>query len=451
MAADILNMTYSEMENLVKAFNTASDELKDIGTNAKNLLEDVQETINNNWNVDINKKVGVFDVIKNALDKVSLSIGDSWTGDRYETFSSDTYPSIQNAVSSMKKGLEDFKAQLTSQMQPFIEELTKLIDEIQKQSERCEEIANWILEYTLKHAGIEKGLSTDEINNIIKNGNGSIEERLTYSSAMLAAVKATGRNQTAANFDELNDYFSSNDKVVQGSTNIYNVHTTKNADGSGDITFTCSNSTKRTTEVTVYDANGNVVSVEYMDGQKDPDSISGVAHELVNSFKDMKNGKFLNTKTMHDGDFMNSKKDFSLHIPKGGYVRITEDASMIDKGTYVTEKVQDSTIDVISKMSDNVPLKGVAKVAAKTAKSAMIQNAKDGFNGTSSSAEDYAWNVGGTAVDTAIDVASEYMGPAGAGLEVIDGTLKVNSAFEKDIKVVQESKSVENGAFYICI
>ena len=112
MAADILNMTYSEMENLVKAFNTASEELENIGTNTKNLLEDVQETINNNWNVDINKKVSISDVIKTALDEVSLSIGDSWTGDRYETFSSDTYPSIQNTISSVKKVLRILKLNL---------------------------------------------------------------------------------------------------------------------------------------------------------------------------------------------------------------------------------------------------------------------------------------------------------------------------------------------------
>ena len=75
----------------------------------------------------------------------------------------------------------------------------------------------------------------------------------------------TKRNQSFMSFDEADAYMEKNDRMVNGKTSIYDLHTTKNADGSGEISFICANSTRRSTEITVYDENGKEVTKDIIE------------------------------------------------------------------------------------------------------------------------------------------------------------------------------------------
>lgn len=446
--SDVLKMTYSDMEQLTNAFNKTALDLNEISCNAFRMMTDIQNVTAKDWIKQIENNIQTTEDILSPLDSIASSIGSSWQGDRYEDFVGNLYPEIQRILLSMQEELQNLQNSITVASEQLNDVLNPLVKKIAEQKVECENIAKWINDYMLKHIGIELGYSEEQIDQI--RDAGSLQEKMKYSPSLLAAVKIVkekyDRVQTAANFDELSDYAQSGNPIKQGSSYIYNIHTTKNADGSGDISFTCSNSTKRITEITVYDANGNIVSQEYMKGQEDPSSISGVFVSTWDGLKDMANGKF----ARYDADFSNSKMDYALHIPAGGYVRVTDDVSLMNVGSYVETKGMESIIDNASDIAGaSAPKYG--KIGYNIAKGVVVQNAKDELNGVQSSVGDYLWNAGGDAVDTGFEIASEYMGPAGAGLKVIDATLDVNKGLEKEVKIHQEEKTKGNGALYICV
>ena len=110
----------------------------------------------------------------------------------------------------------------------------------------------------------------------------------------------------------------------------------------------------------------------------------------------------------------NSKQLYSVHVPKGGYVRITEDASMMDTN-YAQEKIDDLKDELIKDhtkigLSVSDMTKDVVKKAIKT-----------------------------------------IMGPSGTALTGIETIMDANHAFD----VSQTKKEAENsngdGALYFYV
>lgn len=236
----------------------------------------------------------------------------------------------------------------------------------------------------------------------------------------------------------------------QGTTHMYNFNSKQNEDGSKDVSFSLSNSTKRYTEITIYNSDGTIQSREYLEGQKDPSSIMGCGGELAKSVTDVFSGKAFRV----DADFFNSKQDYSYHIPEGGYIKITEDPSEMNQGCYYQEVSNSMASEAIDLTADSVEIKTgmpLVDLGGSVVKSVAIHKAKDDMNGKTSSFDDYGKevvsSVGGYTIDT---IATAGVGnPAGFGMTGIKTILKWNSVNEQNIRSIQQNKSKGNHSLYI--
>lgn len=251
---------------------------------------------------------------------------------------------------------------------------------------------------------------------------------------------------TAGSVDEMD----SNSYYRQGTTSVYNVQSHRNDDGSVDISFSAANSTKRYTEITVYDSEGNIQSRDYLKGQQDPSSISGVFGEVGKIGKDIVSGKAFKA----DCDSFNSKDNYSYTIPEGGYIQITEDPNEMNRGAYKQQTINSMSTKAIDTTLDSVKVDtGNAAVdfGVDIVKSLATKTAKDQLNGTSTSLNDYGEEIVSTATDSTIDaIATAGEGnPAGLGILGIKTILKWNSANEENVRDIQQNKSKGNGSLYI--
>lgn len=232
----------------------------------------------------------------------------------------------------------------------------------------------------------------------------------------------------------------------QGNACIYNFDSHKNSDGSTNISFTMSNNQKTYTEVTVYNANGEIQERVYMNGQRDASSIPEVFSDAGKGIKDIVTGKF----ARYDGDFSNAKKDFDFKVPKGGYIQITDDPDAMNYSTYAKQKFKDIAatgsgmyVDSFNIKSDNA----VVEVGFDVVKGMTSTGIKDTINGTSTPIGDYAKD--GTWTVTEAILTAGKGNPAAIGFEGINTTLKVNTLAEKYVVDVQQEKCKGNNSLYI--
>ena len=246
------------------------------------------------------------------------------------------------------------------------------------------------------------------------------------------------------------DEIDSNSYYRQGTTSVYNVQSHKNDDGSVDISFSAANSTKRYTEITVYDSEGNIQSRDYLKGQQDPSSIFEVFGEAGKMGKDIVSGKVFSV----DSESFNSKNSYSYTIPKGGYIQITEDPNEMNRGAYkqqiinsMSTKAVDVTLDLVKTDTGNA----VVDFGVDIAKSLMAKTVKNQLNGTSTSLNDYGEEIVSTATDSTIDaIATAGEGnPAGLGILGIKTILNWNSGIEENVRDIQQNKSKGNSSLYI--
>lgn len=236
----------------------------------------------------------------------------------------------------------------------------------------------------------------------------------------------------------------------QGTTHMYNFNSKQNEDGSKDVSFSLSNDTKRYTEITVYNSDGTIQSREYLEGQKDPSSIIGVFGEFGKAFKDIGSRKAFRV----DADFFNSKQDYSYHIPEGGYIKITEDPSEMNQGSYYQQIENSMASDAVDLTMDTVDVKTgnpITDLGSEVFKNIMAKKVKDDINGNTSSSDEYkkeaVSSIGEYTIDT-IATAGEG-NPAGFGMVGIKAILKWNSANEQSIRSIQQNKSNGNHSLYI--
>lgn len=231
---------------------------------------------------------------------------------------------------------------------------------------------------------------------------------------------------------------------------MYNFNSKQNEDGSKDVSFSLSNDTKRYTEITVYNSDGTIQSREYLEGQKDPSSIIGVFGEFGKAFKDIGSRKAFRV----DADFFNSKQDYSYHIPEGGYIKITEDPSEMNQGSYYQQIENSMASDAVDLTMDTVDVKTgnpITDLGSEVFKNIMAKKVKDDINGNTSSSDEYkkeaVSSIGEYTIDT-IATAGEG-NPAGFGMVGIKAILKWNSANEQSIRSIQQNKSNGNHSLYI--
>ena len=250
--------------------------------------------------------------------------------------------------------------------------------------------------------------------------------------------------------DKFQSILHSGKHYDQGTTHIYNFNSKQNEDGSKDVSFSLSNDTKRYTEITVYNSDGTIQSREYLEGQKDPSSIIGVFGEFGKAFKDIGSRKAFRV----DADFFNSKQDYSYHVPEGGYIKITEDPSEMNQGSYYQQIENSMASDAVDLTMDTVDVKTgnpITDLGSEVFKNIMAKKVKDNINGNTSSSDEYkkeaVSSIGEYTIDT-IATAGEG-NPAGFGMVGIKAILKWNSANEQSIRSIQQNKSNGNHSLYI--
>lgn len=153
--ADILQMTYSEMENLAAAFDKASTDLAQLQTNATQLTTAMQNMIDQDWNSQIATHIQTAGQTQSPLDGIMSSVSGSWQGDRYNDFSGNTYPSIQKSLQGIQQGLTDFRSSMQGLSQTLNAEIEPIISQIGKEEENCSNLAEWIRQYVSEHQRIE--------------------------------------------------------------------------------------------------------------------------------------------------------------------------------------------------------------------------------------------------------------------------------------------------------
>lgn len=319
--ADILQMSYSEMESLAAAFESASDQLNQMEKEANALMIQVGQMTNQDWVKATNEAVQKTKDTARPLNQIMESVEGVWQGERYQDFSCNIYPSIEKSLNDVSQEFTAFLETLRELNDTALLEMGRILRIILTQSIECNKTAVWIQNYTVQHMCAEKGIDSDKMNDVLGMSADQkrrwIHANTSYPDSVIQNVgdDVTKRNQSFMSFDEADAYMEKNDRMVNGETSIYNLHTTKNDDGSGEISFICANSTRRSTEITVYDENGNVVRQENMDGCYD---------------------------SKEDELRIMSNQTYSAHIPQHGYIKIAEYAPAINKDhQFVTGTVEE--------------------------------------------------------------------------------------------------------------
>lgn len=253
---------------------------------------------------------------------------------------------------------------------------------------------------------------------------------------------------TADSVDTMSDLLSVGNRkhFSQGSTAIYDVESHRNDDGSVDFTFSLANSTKRYTEITVYNANGEAVARGYMRGQKDPSSIPEVFNEALNMNKDLFEFKMFSV----DSNSFNSKERFKTTIPAGGYIQITDDPNDMNYNSYSQIKYAGNTATDIGLAADTVKFNTsnpIINAGLDIGKGAASRAVGDKIQNSSSSVGDYAGDAAWS-ITEAIVTAGEA-NPAAAGMNIINGLLKINTAGEEFLVDYQQNKSKGNKSLFI--
>lgn len=240
-----------------------------------------------------------------------------------------------------------------------------------------------------------------------------------------------------------------------GNFNLYDFHSNTNDDGSVSVKFNLSTMKKTTTEITVFDADGNVYGErQYLVGQRDPSNPLGVVQENIKQTKDLFKGKFFSV----DADGFNSKNTFDVKIPPGGCIRVTDDPALMNSDPIANSyKEQAYTIAGMAtdKIAGNIK-SGGGTIAYSTGKSLADTLMKDVIYNTNSSATDYADGVSNSSIDTAIGTACDVFKKSGgvtnpgvAGYKAIDLIVKANSGLEGIAVRSQEKHADGNGAVII--
>lgn len=111
--ADMLQMSYPEMENLSKAFSTASEELDKLNSDISNFLSDISGKIDE-WKSKSTNLSGDASGTQERLNSVKNETRNTWQGDQADRFDGETYPVVYDALTKFKDQLESFSSTLAT-------------------------------------------------------------------------------------------------------------------------------------------------------------------------------------------------------------------------------------------------------------------------------------------------------------------------------------------------
>lgn len=364
--ADMLQMTYSEMENLVKALKTSSDDLENLSSQIMSLISDIQNAVGIKWLKTI---VSHTDILNNTiyyLNDISSTTSETWQGDRYENFSGKILPSIINASEIITNKEDEFKEGLKAEIKPILEDLQKIAEDFKKQGAECGAQSIWIAQYLKEHQGVEAQSGSTNTSKSTEGKAKPIPICMVQDAKRIA--ENTGGNPSAASVDEFGDFLNNNDgRVRVGDTIIYGVNINKKDDGSREISFDASTGSDLNTVFKVYDKNGNLISTESLAGYHKPDNYLEAQVRMNQSVGDAF-GTAFKGKQLYEYDSLNSKKHFTVNIPEGGFCEISNNSDVY--GTELKDSIDSKVNEVYGQIKEtNTRIEDgveVASIAAGT-------------------------------------------------------------------------------------
>ncbi|MDY3258634.1 MAG: hypothetical protein SOX14_10015, partial [Ruminococcus callidus] len=202
--ADMLQMTYSEMENLVKALKTSSDDLENLSSQIMSLISEIQDAVGIKWLKTI---VSHTDILNNTiyyLNDISSTTSETWQGDRYENFSGKILPSIINASEIITNKEDEFKEGLKAEIKPILEDLQKIAEDFKKQGAECGAQSIWIAQYIKEHQGVEAQSGPTNTSKSTEGKAKPIPICMVQDAKRIA--ENTGGNPSATSVDEFGDF-----------------------------------------------------------------------------------------------------------------------------------------------------------------------------------------------------------------------------------------------------
>lgn len=200
--ADMLQMTYSEMENLVKALKTSSDDLENLSSQIMSLISEIQDAVGIKWLKTI---VSHTDILNNTiyyLNDISSTTSETWQGDRYENFSGKILPSIINASEIITNKEDEFKEGLKAEIKPILEDLQKIAEDFKKQGAECGAQSIWIAQYIKEHQGVEA-----QSGPVVGEERKKIEEEMNSKSDVSIVPDRELTDEEKAKIREYNDLY----------------------------------------------------------------------------------------------------------------------------------------------------------------------------------------------------------------------------------------------------
>lgn len=151
--ADVLQMSFSQMQALSQAFSTASNDLGSLNGNITNFLSTITSTISD-WTSKSQTMQTDAEGIQSNLTNVKDTTMNTWQGQQAETFQNDTYPVIESAMKDFIGALQDFSDTLNKKCTELEDALTPINANIKTEAGECETQSGWVRDYAQKHQSI---------------------------------------------------------------------------------------------------------------------------------------------------------------------------------------------------------------------------------------------------------------------------------------------------------
>ena len=150
--ADMLQMSYQDMEALASAFTQASGDLDGLSSGITGFLSEISAQIDA-WKGKVQELSGTATDIRSTLDGVEKQTRSTWQGDQAEKFDG-TYEQICNTMQNLADNLANFTNSLASVYSNLEAPLTDINKSVSNESNDCSENSSWISQYKADHQAI---------------------------------------------------------------------------------------------------------------------------------------------------------------------------------------------------------------------------------------------------------------------------------------------------------
>lgn len=151
--ADVLQMSFTQMQALSQAFSTASNDLGSLNGNINSFLSTISTTISEWTTKSAGMKTDAEGIQSNLTNVKDTTMG-TWQGQQAENFQNQTYPAIESAMKDFISALEEFSNILKAKCQELEDTLTPINNNIEKESGKCDSQSEWVRNYAQQHQNI---------------------------------------------------------------------------------------------------------------------------------------------------------------------------------------------------------------------------------------------------------------------------------------------------------